>query len=118
MFGWFDPSRLLMNQSVSFSYAISGDRGYSLAAYTNSLLYQIGEPLWFRCNISLIDSPFNSMGDAFAKNISGLYLTRAEINYRPSDDILLQLQYRKMPAFLGNGFNDFLPDNLGERSTE
>lgn len=40
MFGWFDPNRLLMNQSISFSYATNGARGYSLAAYTNSLLYK------------------------------------------------------------------------------
>jgi hypothetical protein len=118
MFGWFDPNRLLMKQSISFSYATSGAKGYSLAAYTNSLLYQISDPLSFRCDISLLGSPFNSMGDAFAKNISGLYLTRAEINYRPSDNVLLQLQYRQVPAFLGDGYGDFFPGDLRERNTE
>ncbi|MFZ1979085.1 MAG: hypothetical protein WAV76_14115 [Bacteroidota bacterium] len=118
MFGWFDPARLLMRQSISFSYATSGDRGYSLAAYTNSLLYQLSDPLSFRCDISLLDSPFNSMGDAFSKNISGLYLTRAEINYRPSDNVLLQLQYRKVPDFLWNGYNDFDLDDLRVGSNE
>jgi len=118
MFGWFDPNRLFMRQSISFSYATFGDRGYSLASYTNSLLYQISDPLSFRCDISLIDSPYNSMGEAFSKNVSGLSLTRAEINYKLSDNVHIQLQYRRLPDLLGNDCSDFFIDNLREQNSE
>jgi hypothetical protein len=118
LFGWFDPSRLLMRQSISFDYTTDGVRGYSLASYTNSLRYRLAEPLSLRCDISLIHSPFNSMGDAFTKNISGLYLTRAEIDYRPSDKVLLQLQYRQVPVLEENCYGDFYPDDLMDWRSE
>jgi hypothetical protein len=98
IFGWFDPSRLTIRNSYSLSYTSSGNRGYSIGNLTSSLAYQISNPLWVQFDISLLHSPFNNLGGNFAKDITGVYLSRAELNYRPSKNMLLQIQYRQLPA--------------------
>lgn len=98
LFGWFDPSRLSMHHSYSLSYMTSGGQGLSLGMYTNSLFYRFSDPLSLQVDVSLIHSPFNSAGDKFGKDISGIYLNRAELNYRPSENTLFTIQFRQLPA--------------------
>lgn len=98
LFGWIDPSRLTVHNSYSLSYTTSGGRGYSLGELTSNIAYQISNPLSVQFDVSLVHSPFNNLGGSFAKDISGIYLSRAELNYRPSKNMLLQIQYRQLPA--------------------
>jgi hypothetical protein len=98
LFGWFDPSRLTMHNSYSLSYTTSGGKGYSLGELTSNIAYQISNPLSVQFDVSLMHSPFNNLGGNFANDISGIYLTRAELNYRPSKNMLFQIQYRQLPA--------------------
>jgi len=98
LFGWFDPSRLTFHNSYSLSYTTSGGKGYSIGDLTSNIAYQISNPLSVQFDVSLLHSPFNNIGGNFANNISGIYLTRAELNYRPSNNMLLQIQYRQMPT--------------------
>jgi len=98
LFGWFDPSRLTFHNSYSLSYTTSGGRGYSLGELTSNIAYQISNPLSVQFDVSLMHSPFNNLGGNFANNISGIYLTRAELNYRPSKNMFFQIQYRQLPA--------------------
>lgn len=108
LFGWFDPSRLTIHNSYSLSYTTSAGRGYSLGALTSSLAYQISNPLSVLFDVSLIHSPFNNLGGRFTNDISGIYLTRAELNYRPSKNTLLQIQYQQLPAMYWlNNFDRF-----------
>ena len=79
--------------SVAFSITI-----YVLANRRSNIAYQISNPLSVQFDVSLLHSPFNNIGGNFANNISGIYLTRAELNYRPSKNMLLQIQYRQLPA--------------------
>ena len=103
LFGWFDPSRLKMNQSFSMSYQTFGNNGFALGVYTNSLSYQISEPLSVQMDVSVMHSPYSSLGGDFAKSLSGVYLSRAELNYKASDNMLFQIQYRQLPASLYYG---------------
>lgn len=98
LFGWFDPSRLTMHNSYSLSYTTSGGKGFSLGTLTSSLGYQISDPLSVQFDVSLMHSPFNNIGGNFTNDISGIYLTRAELDYRPSKNMLLQFQFRQLPA--------------------
>lgn len=98
LFGWFDPSRLTIHNSYSLSYTTSGNKGYSLGELTSNIAYRISDPLSVQFDVSLLHSPYNNLGGNFTKDISGIYLTRAELNYRPSDNMLLQIQYRQLPA--------------------
>ena len=98
LFGWFDPSRLTIHNSYSLSYTTSGGKGYSLGDLTSSLAYQISNPLSVQFDVSLLHSPYNNLGGNFANNFSGIYLTRAALNYQPSKDVFLQIQYQQLPA--------------------
>jgi hypothetical protein len=98
LFGWFDPSRLSFHNSYSLSYTTSGGNSFSLGTLTSSVGYQISNPLSVQFDVSLMHSPYNNLGGNFAKNISGVYLSRAELNYRPSKNMLFQIQYRQLPA--------------------
>ncbi len=107
LFGWFDPSKLKMAQSFSMSYQTFGRQGLALGVYTNSLSYQISQPLSVQMDVSVVHSPYSSLGGDFSKSLSGIYLSRAELNYKASDNMLFQIQYRQMPASLyygGYGF--------------
>ncbi len=107
LFGWFDPGKLKMAQSYSLSYQTFGRQGLALGAYTNSLSYQISNPLSVQMDVSVVHSPYSSLGGDFSKSLSGIYLSRAELNYKASDNMLFQVQYRQMPASLyygGYGF--------------
>jgi hypothetical protein len=98
LFGWFDPSRLTMRNSYSLSYTTSGGKGYSLGELTSNIAYQISNPLSVQFDVSLIHSPYNNLGGNFANDVSGIYLSRAELNYHPSKNMWLQIQYRQLPA--------------------
>lgn len=96
LFGWFDPSRFSMRHSFSLSYMTSGGQGLSLGTYTNSLFYKIADPLDVQFDVSLQHSPYSSFGNT--KDFSGVFLSRAQLNYRPSENMLLQIQYRQLPT--------------------
>jgi hypothetical protein len=98
LFGWFDPSRLTIHNSYSLSYTTSGGKGYSLGALTSSVGYQFSNSLSAQFDVSLLHSPYDNLGGNFAKSISGVYLSRAEINYQPTKNTLLQIQYQQVPA--------------------
>jgi hypothetical protein len=121
MFGWFDPSRLTVHNSYSLSYTTSGSRAYSLGALTSSLGYQISNPLSVAFDVSLLHSPYSNLGGDFAKSISGVYLSRAELDYRPSKNTLLQIQFRQLPAMYWYNSIDrlgFMPSYSGSLEEE
>ncbi|HOV99474.1 MAG TPA: hypothetical protein PK595_07895 [Bacteroidota bacterium] len=109
LFGWFDVNRLFMHQSYTLSYStFGGGNGLSLGVYTNSLLYQISDPLSLQFDVSLVHSPFASSSTSnYAKSISGIHLSRAQLTYKPSDSFLLQIQYRQLPTYLLNSSSMF-----------
>jgi hypothetical protein len=108
LFGWFDPSHFAIHNSYSLSYMTSGGKGLSLGTLTSSLAYQISNPLSVQFDVSLIHSPYNNLGGNFAKDISGVYLSRAELNYRPSKNTLLQIQFQQLPSMYWlNGYDRF-----------
>jgi len=103
LFGWFDPSRFSMHHSFSLSYMSAGGQGLSLGVYTNSLYYKISDPLDVQFDVSLQHSPYSSFGDT--RDFSGVYLSRAQLNYRPAENMLLQIQYRQLPSMYWWGMN-------------
>lgn len=99
LFGWFDPSRFQMRHTVSFGYSTFGGEGMSLGTYTNSMRYQFAENFDARADIAISYSPYNTMskyGGSF-NALSGIYLSNAQINYRPWENTLITLQYRRAP---------------------
>jgi hypothetical protein len=95
--GIFDLDRLDMMHSVSVSYGMFGDQGLGMSMYVNSMRYRISEPLSVRADIGMMFSPFGSAANLMRNDISGIFLKRASVDYAPSKDFRLSLQFRNEP---------------------
>jgi hypothetical protein len=100
--GWglLDPSRFRMRQSYSVSY-ISGSSGSgSLGLYTNNIEYQLFKPLTLHVGLGYLHQPFGSRG-ANSAGLSvddGFFIPSAGLEYRPSDNFLLMVDFRQYPS--------------------
>jgi hypothetical protein len=100
LFGWFDASKFSMRHSVSFSVMSFPGQSMTLGTYTNTMRYQFATNLDARADISMSYSPGNSFSGFNGKtnnDFSGVYLSNAQINYRPWDNTVVQFQYRRIP---------------------
>jgi len=98
LFGWFNPDKFHMRHSFDLSYMTFGGQGLSLGTYTNSMTYEFADNLNARADVSLSYSPFSSGSTFLKKNdLSSVYLSRAEVAYRPWENVLVQFQYRQVP---------------------
>lgn len=98
LFGWFNPEKFHMRHSFSFSYLTAGGQGLSLGTYTNSMMYEFADNLHAQADVSLSYSPYNSFSTFKDKNdLSQLYLSRAQLTYKPWENMLVQVQYRQLP---------------------
>ena len=108
--GWFNPEKFHMQHSFSMSYAAAGGQGLSLSTYTNSMSYEFTDNLKASADVSMSYSPTNSFSSfAGAKNnLSSFYLSRAQVDYKPWQNVLFQIQYRQMPFgyYYGSPFFD------------
>ena len=95
--GFFDPARFTMRHSLEFSYQSFGGQGMSVGTYTNSMLYQVTDQLTARADVSLSYSPYSSMSTLGKNDFSSIYLRRAELNYRPSENFMVNVLYRAEP---------------------
>jgi len=111
-FGLLNPENFMMQHTLSYSYLSAGETGLSVASYTNSMFYQIADPLNVRMDITLQGSPFGPTAGTDRSNLSRVYLSRVELNYQPWKDVFLQLQYREMPYFSYRNFYD--PFSFGQ----
>jgi hypothetical protein len=96
LFGWFNPDNFRMRHSVEMSYQTTGQYGMSLATYTNSMTYQFSENLNARADVSFSYSPFNSV-PGMGNDLSRIYLSRAEVNYRPWQNMSIHVMFRQIP---------------------
>lgn len=97
-FGLFNPDNFSMSHSYSMSYSTFGGNGTALGVYTNSIYYKFTDNLNIEIDASLVHSPYSSFGDKFQSDISGIYLSRARLNYKPTDDISIVFQYQQVPG--------------------
>ena len=99
LFGWFNPESFRMRHSFDLSYHTMGGQGMSLATYTNSMTYDFAENLNARADVSMSYSPYNTFSTFGGKknDLSSIYLSRAEVNYKPWENVLVKFQYRQVP---------------------
>jgi len=98
LFNFFDTSKFSMNHSFSMSYSALGSGGLALGVYRNNIAYEFNDNLNMEIETSFVNSPYNSFGQAFTKQINGVYLSRASINYRPTKDMSFSIQFRNSPV--------------------
>lgn len=94
---FLNPNNFSMNHSFSLSYSGFSGGGMALGVYTNSLAYKIADNFNIEADISLVNSPYNTFGKEFTDQLNGVYLSRLEMNYKPSDNFRVVLQYQQIP---------------------
>ena len=101
LFGFLNSDDFIMRHSFSMSYSSFAGQGVSLTTYTNSMFYRLMSNLNVQLDVSVMYSPYSTFGDQFRKDISGIYISNAAINYHPWEDFSVHLQYRAMPFGYG-----------------
>ncbi|MBI4810455.1 MAG: hypothetical protein HY800_03260 [Ignavibacteriales bacterium] len=94
-FGLLNPNNFMMRHNISLSYMSFGGTGLSVASYTNSMFYKISDPLDVRFDVTLQGSPFGQSN--YQNTFSGLYLSRAQLNYKPWENFLIKFEYNHLP---------------------
>ena len=102
IFGFLNADDFIMRHSFSLNYTSFAGQGVSLTSYTNSMFYRLMNNLNLQLDVSVMYSPYSTLGDQFQKDISGIYISNAAVNYHPWDNFSVHLQYRAMPY--GYGF--------------
>jgi len=98
--GWLNPANFQMRQSIEMSYQTLGARGMSLGTYTNSMMYRFADNLSAQADVSLSYSPNNPFSSSLGgskNNLSSLYLSRLQMDWKPFNNMLVQFQYRQLP---------------------
>ena len=98
LFGFLNSDNFQMNHSVEMSFATAGGQSLALSAYTNSMFYKFSNKLNVQLSTSIVMSPYSTLGSSFQNNIKGIYITNAQVNYRPWKNVDVVLQYRQLPA--------------------
>lgn len=104
IFGFFNPNNFFMKHSVNLSYATFGGNAVSLGVYTNSMMYKFSDKLNIQVDASLVNSPYSSFGKEFSNQINGIYLSKAELNYYPSENFKMSIRFSQYPSAYYNGF--------------
>ena len=100
--GFLNSDDFIMRHSFSLNYATFAGQGVSLTSYTNSMFYRLMNNLNVQVDVSVLYSPYSTLGDQFQKDISGVYISNAAVNYYPWKNFSVHLQYSAMPY--GYGF--------------
>jgi len=101
LLGFLNSDDFIMRHSFSLSYSSFAGEGVSLGTYTNSMFYKLMDNLNVQLDVSVVNSPYSTLGEGFQKSINGIYVTNASLNYRPWKDVSVYLQYRNMPFGYG-----------------
>lgn len=101
LFGFLNSDDFIMRHSFSLNYSTFAGQGMSLTSYTNSMFYRLMNNLNVQLDVSVMYSPYSTLGEQFQKDISGVYISNAAINYHPWDNFSVHLQYRSMPFGYG-----------------
>ena len=95
--GLLNADNFMMHQSLSFTYLSFGGGAMSVASYTNSMLYKIADPLDVRVDLTLQGSPFGQNNGIPAGDLNKLFISRAELRYKPWDNTSVRLEYNQLP---------------------
>ena len=112
----FDPSKLTISHSVSMSYFTMGNKSLSRSLYMNTLRYQIAPPLMLQVQWGIQSFPHNSFAQNHPALQNGLFLSGAELKYKPNDKFEMIFQYRRIPGMY-NPYQYYNPFYNQHRST-
>ncbi len=100
-----DPSRFHMSQSYTLSFMNIGGQSFSQGVYLNTMSYRFNIPLTLNVQWGMRHSPLAAAGiNSPFKN--GFFLSGASLEYKPSKNFQIGVQYSTYPRYLyGGGLN-------------
>lgn len=124
LFGFINPNNFSMRHSFNVSMMTMGTGNVSVTSYINSMNYRFSDKLNISADVKFQYSPYassslgNSYASALQKDLSGISLSRASLNYKISDNAFINFQYRKYdqtdyynnynnPFFYNSGYNGY-----------
>ena len=122
LLGFINPKNFTMNHSFNVSMVNTGTGSVSLTSYVNSMNYSFSSKLNVSADVKVQYSPYasSSLGTGYAsalqKNLSGIFLSRASLNYQISDNAFINFEYRNLDGTdyynnywnpYNNGYNGF-----------
>ena len=122
--GFINPSNFTLSHSVNLSYYSGRDYSVSKTSYTATMGYKLSDRMNLEADITLQYSPFSSFGNnslnQYMKNsLNGVRLSRVSFNYRPSENMFINVEYLNYNNNLllnGNYFNNlYYPFRSTER---
>lgn len=93
-----DPNRLHVSQSYTLSYMTLGGKAISQGVYLNSMQYNFSVPLSVNVEWGLMHSPMAAVG-VNSPFQNGLFISRAGLEYKPSDNFQIGIQYSTYPDY-------------------
>ncbi|MDZ7292966.1 MAG: hypothetical protein ONB44_20845 [candidate division KSB1 bacterium] len=92
-----DPNRFRMQHSYSLSYISLGGHGFSQGVYLNTMSYRFSDPLQVSLQWGIMNQPLGSFGVPSLYQ-SGVFLSGASMEYKPSRNLSIGLQFNNVPA--------------------
>jgi len=93
-----------MRHSYSLTYSSLGKNSFAIQAYTNTISFNLSDNLSFEMDASIVNMPYSTLGRNFQNYINGIYLTRAQLNYKISEKSNLQIQFNNKPFILYDNY--------------
>jgi hypothetical protein len=122
LFGFLDSDNFHMNNSFEMSFATSGGQSLAMNTFTNNMFYKFSNKLNVQLSTSFVMSPYSSLGSSFQNNIKGIYITNAQLNYKPWKNVDVMVSYRQLPpgsyyyspySYYGGGWSTGFFNNYG-----
>ncbi len=100
-------SKIDMSHSYSMSFSSFGGSYQSMNAYTNTMQVNLTDRLDARVDLSFLHSPFGG-SSLYGANLNNprVVLSNAELNYKISDNALIQVRFQQLPASYGYGYGN------------
>jgi hypothetical protein len=103
--GLLNPDNFSMHHNFAYSFLSSGGSALSVASYTNTMFYKFSDPLNVRFDVTMQGTPFGA-ASAYQNSLSGVFLSRAELNYKPWENVFIRLEYNHLPAGFYSSYYD------------
>ena len=112
----FSPAVFNMSHSVEMSAGSFGGQGFSMGMYTNTMSWQFSDKLAARMDVAVAYSPQNQFAQraGFVQHRPQVFLRNAEVAWRPSKNVRLNLQVRNNPyGYNRMGYDLYGPYGFG-----
>lgn len=110
LLGFLGVEDFNMHHSFGLSFSTFGFGSMALGSYTNTMNLKFSDKLNLIAQFSILNSPYNSFGKDFSKQINGLYIDKLQMNYKISDDMSVMFQYSNLPYnYYSPFYNSFSP---------